>query len=302
MAAAVESAQPSTLPNGNGSTTANEHRKYHAAETPYSLPNDEDEWERLDVQHYGIKAYFGGNNVGADWPENPRRILEIGAGSGAWAMEVAYQFPNAEVIAIDISDVKPDRKPENCTFKVVNVVKDPWPFAKDEFDIVHCRFVTVHLPNFKELLDKAIDSTAPGGILMFEDIDCDFVSDLMPVPAAIPNFFDIYRTFFASVNVDARPGPKLAPHIMASKKFSETHEYVMPAPMGAWTRDQKLNNVGLAMRKGLVGAGQSQHGKLYKFGMTQEIVDEWAKAVCTPENKLYMDIYFVWAKKKASVV
>lgn len=299
MANTVDS---STSTQAAGGDAVHADRKYHNAAAPYTLPNDDAESKRLNGQHNGIRTYFGGNNAGAKWPANPRKILEIGSGNGQWAMEVAYQFPNAEVIGIDISPVKSEHQPPNCKFQIINFVKEPWPFGPDEFDIVHCRLTTVHIQYFKALMDKAIESTAPGGIMMFEDVDSDFTSELEPVPPSIDNFMDIYRSFFSSNQVDPRPGQQLAPYITASKKFSETHEHVIPAPMGAWTRDNELNDVGIAMRDALVGAGQSQHERLFKFGMTKEIVDEWAKAMNTPENKLYIPFYFVWARKKAPVL
>lgn len=33
------------------------------------------------------------------------RILDVGAGTGKWAVEMAQQFPDAEILGIDITDV-----------------------------------------------------------------------------------------------------------------------------------------------------------------------------------------------------
>ncbi|KAG6894081.1 hypothetical protein C0992_007578, partial [Termitomyces sp. T32_za158] len=62
---------------------------------------------RLDELHMGIKAYMKGALTFADI-KPPGSILDLGAGSGAWAIQAAHQYPNATVIAADLSPL-PDR-------------------------------------------------------------------------------------------------------------------------------------------------------------------------------------------------
>ncbi|KAG5718712.1 hypothetical protein E4T56_gene16591 [Termitomyces sp. T112] len=62
---------------------------------------------RLDELHNGIKAYFKGALAFTDI-KNPKAILDVGAGSGAWAIQAAQQYPDATVVAADISPL-PDR-------------------------------------------------------------------------------------------------------------------------------------------------------------------------------------------------
>jgi len=188
--------------------------------------------------------------------------------------------------------------PSNFSFQLLNVVKDPWPFASDTFDIVHCRLLAMHIPQFRELIDKAIDATAPGGILMFEDTDLDLKSDSNPVPPEAKLSFKVYHAYCATIGVDAQPGPKFAPHIIASKKFIETHETVVPAPMGEWSNDDKLRSIGLGMQHGVLDAAQALHARLFQFGMTKKVIDDMTREALNGDNRLYMDMYFVWARKK----
>ncbi|EJU03998.1 S-adenosyl-L-methionine-dependent methyltransferase [Dacryopinax primogenitus] len=276
-------------------------RQYHNTDEPYTLPSSKDEIEdwRLNVQHYGIKDYFGGNNCGAAWPVHPKKILEIGSGNGVWAREVCEQFPEAEVVGVDMIDgVK--NKPSNLTFQLLNFVKDAWPFAPGSFDIVHCRFVAMHIPNFEKLLDKAIEATAPGGILMFEDQDQELRAEGKPVPHPAHLGFAIFHGFCDTVNVNPRPGPLFAPLIMASRQFAETHETVVPAPVAAWSEDKKLHAIGESIRHGITGSARGLNEKLFQYGMTKDIVEGMIKEIENPKNKLYMDQYFVWARKKRS--
>jgi methylase of polypeptide subunit release factors len=45
--------------------------------------------------------------------EDPEKILDIGTGTGIWAIEMADMFPNAEVIGTDLSPIQPDWIPSN---------------------------------------------------------------------------------------------------------------------------------------------------------------------------------------------
>ncbi len=82
----------------------------------YALPTDKVEHVRLDGQHEMYKRRFGGLIVpeaadlvqGVLARERPA-ILDIGAGSGAWAIDMATLHPDARVVGIDLAPVNPGR-------------------------------------------------------------------------------------------------------------------------------------------------------------------------------------------------
>jgi hypothetical protein len=57
---------------------------------------EQDEIERLQYMHGIFNMMFDNRLIFPPVPR-PRRILECGSGSGAWAMEVAEQYPECEV-------------------------------------------------------------------------------------------------------------------------------------------------------------------------------------------------------------
>jgi 2-polyprenyl-3-methyl-5-hydroxy-6-metoxy-1,4-benzoquinol methylase len=103
-------------------------RRYHAYNAgTYALPNDETEQERfvaphssldpfqlelssclyrLDVMHHIYNMLLGGRLHVAPL-HKPQRILDIGTGTGIWAIDMADQFPEAEVIGTDLSPIQP---------------------------------------------------------------------------------------------------------------------------------------------------------------------------------------------------
>jgi len=122
-------------------------RTRHAVESaPYMLPNDLPESDRLDGQHYIVRYIFQGNyNVKLD-RNAPLRILDVATGTGIWAMEMAHEFPNAEIHGIDLSPIYPIAEtsdktvPPNCHFQLCNVL-DGVPFPDNHFDYVYMRLL-----------------------------------------------------------------------------------------------------------------------------------------------------------------
>jgi ubiquinone/menaquinone biosynthesis C-methylase UbiE len=72
--------------------------------------------------------------------ENPTAILEVGAGSGRWAIEVAEEYKNAMVTGIDLSPVSPTSAvPQNCKFVIADLTKG-LDFETGSLDLVHSRY------------------------------------------------------------------------------------------------------------------------------------------------------------------
>lgn len=49
---------------------------------------------------------------------SPRKVLDIGTGTGTWAIDMGDEFPEAEIIGTDLSPVQPDLVPPNVRFFV----------------------------------------------------------------------------------------------------------------------------------------------------------------------------------------
>jgi hypothetical protein len=63
-------------------------RRYHKfREGAYNFPNDETEQDREDMKHAMVVNLCGGRLHFAPIGENPQNILDMGTGTGIWAME-----------------------------------------------------------------------------------------------------------------------------------------------------------------------------------------------------------------------
>lgn len=139
-----------------------------AAGVPYLLPNDLGEANRLDFQHYMLRFALKGNYAAPI--SRPQDILDVGSGAGRWAMEIAQQFPGANVIGVDIApsandtEAATNKRPENYAFVQGNVL-ERLPFADNSFDFVHQRLLVAAIPaaRWPGVVSELLRVTRPGG-------------------------------------------------------------------------------------------------------------------------------------------
>lgn len=120
---------------------------YHPAiirayDIPYHMANlrrddKKTETERLDDLQLAFRNLLG-KNIFAPCSD-PKEILDLGAGSGAWCVEVAKEFPTAQVSGLDLSAIHRHNIPENCQFIVSNFLKG-LKFDDNSIDLVHSRY------------------------------------------------------------------------------------------------------------------------------------------------------------------
>lgn len=165
-------------------------RRYHAyKEGSYLYPNDEQALNQMDIEHHNQNLLLGRLHLSP--LENPLEVLDLGTGTGIWAIDMADTYPDANVLGIDLSPTQPDWVPPNVKFEVddfreewyVSSRKDhdlkhmsisPPPqttltlqtfrtFGENRFDYVHGRCLIGSLENEPELLRQALNSLKPGG-------------------------------------------------------------------------------------------------------------------------------------------
>ncbi len=121
---------------------------------PYALPADMEEINRLDFQHYMLRHAFQGNFAAPIM--DPISILDAGTGTGRWAIELAYAFPNANVIGLDVKPPAVDQqanagagmdvRPPNYSFVPGNLLEG-LSFNDGAFDFVHMRLLFTAIPH-----------------------------------------------------------------------------------------------------------------------------------------------------------
>ncbi|KAI1767819.1 S-adenosyl-L-methionine-dependent methyltransferase [Hypoxylon sp. FL1150] len=133
----------------------------------YFLPSDKAELTRLDRQHMVWTRALDGDLFKAPLVA-PKRVLDVGTGTGIWAIDFAEEYPDAEVLGIDLSKPSPLDIPPNCKFEQKDFT-EPWNYT-NTFDLIHCRLLFSAKHDARQLLQQAYDSLAPGGYLEYQDM------------------------------------------------------------------------------------------------------------------------------------
>lgn len=141
---------------------AGEERRYRE-DVPYLLPKDLNEINRLEFQHFALRAALKGNYLTP--LRDPRQILDIGSGTGVWGREICREFPQAGVHNVDLEESATE-SPANYYFTTHNILEG-LPFPDNTFDFVHQRLLLWAIPAqaWSPLIKEMLRVSTPGGCI-----------------------------------------------------------------------------------------------------------------------------------------
>ncbi|RMZ35187.1 hypothetical protein D0859_00647 [Hortaea werneckii] len=256
-------------------------RRYHAyQEGKYVLPNDDAEIQRLELQHRIWQISLSGRLNSAPISENVSSCLDIGCGTGAWAIEFADRHPRCQVTGTDLSPIQPDIVPRNVEF-IVDDITSEWLYPQ-KFDFIHSRAITVGIKDWGALVDQVWKNLKPGGWIEFQEYHFPFTSDddtLKLCPA-----LDLWNNNLASAS--AKAGMRLdailgVPEILQEKGFANVNQAATKWPLGPWAKGKKEKKVGELLERDLLGAIEGTSMRLYTkiLGWSEEAVRKHAEEV-----------------------
>lgn len=227
-------------------------RRYHKfREGKYLLPNDETESNRLDFQHAILKALHGDKFFFSP-VKDPRKILDIGTGTGIWAVDLADSdvVPNARITGTDLSPIQPSDVPENVSFEIADCTEPDWYRPKDSVDLIFARMMLSSIASYPSFMSTAKLYLRPGtGWLECQDIDPRPRSDDGTIPANWPltqwedNMDKGLKKIHESLTMHAAPNLK---RWMEDAGYVEVHEIIHKIPVGSWPKNGQLKRIGRA--------------------------------------------------------
>lgn len=222
-------------------------RRYHSfRKGAYAFPNDEDELDRMDLEHHIWKLLLGENHL-APLTE-PQNILDLGTGTGLWAIEIADKFPSAHVTGTDLSPVQPSLVPPNCEF-VVDDFEQEWIHKDNTFDFIHGRLLLASVTDYPKIFQRAFAATKPGGYLEFHDIDPESYSDdgtLTPGSKAA-EWGKLFKEGCARAGRPILPLEEYK-RLMEDAGFVDVQQVIKKRPHNAWPKDKELKRIGMVKR------------------------------------------------------
>jgi SAM-dependent methyltransferase len=206
------------------------HETHDASyDAPYLLPSDADEMKRLDFQHHILRILLKGNTLVP--LDNPTSILDVGCGSSIWGVEMAQEFPAAQVIGLDLKQMVRPETPENYIFMQGNLLEGI-PFPPNYFDFIHQRFLLYGVPTlaWPSVLQHLWHTLKPGGwIELIESGGEPF----RPGGRACMKMFENILHIAATRNIDPRKMYNLG-QLATNIGFTNVQTRNIEAPVGRW--------------------------------------------------------------------
>jgi len=218
----------------------------------------------------GTIRYLEEIGVSSGW-----RCLEVGGGGGTIAEWLCQRVGTAgHVVATDLDTrsleaiVSP-----NIEVRQHDIVNDDLEI--DCYDLVHARYVLLHLKEWEAVLKKLADSLKPGGWLFIEDPDldemtCDAVTEDVD-RAIIGRHFDAVKQMMSKIGMEMKFGSNTLRAFkgigMESLKSESTAQVVFGG-----SRVAEIFRPSVEMKDGLVSAGL----------VTSEDVDEFTEGTHNP--------------------
>ncbi|KAF5490165.1 Secondary metabolism regulator LAE1 [Colletotrichum fructicola] len=274
------------------------HRFRHGR---YPMPNDETEQDREDMKHTMFLELLDGDLFLAPIGDDPQKIIDIGTGTGKWAIEVGDLYPGASVLGIDLSPIQPSWAPPNVKF-LVDDAEDEW-LNGDDYDFVHFRAMAPLLRKLDMVLADAYNHMKPGAWIEFQElhgqIHCD--DGTMADDDKLKEFYELVVEAFQNLGLDLHKARDLRPHLEAAG-FKDIHCEIKKIPIGIWPKDPTQRVIGKYSRQAIEMAAPAFTGKPFEaMGISKVESQVWCATVKKDMEDLskhrYYNMFFWYAQK-----
>ncbi|PVF94109.1 hypothetical protein CPB86DRAFT_876622 [Serendipita vermifera] len=304
----------------------------------YLLPSDEMEWVRLEKQSVALLIAMGGLYLCPEVVESilsssdgqEKHVLDIGCGTGSWAMEMARRFPHASVLGVDIFPPPVYPATHNLHFDICDVNLGMTRFH-EQFDVVHARGVGGGIKDIDLSIVEFQKCLKPGGILFIMDGDMIFYENRdKPVRMKkLPGDPDVDGvsedgSWLQRIIAEAREGAVI--NGADKDRYSESvdlglwnYPFIDPEtaraggiylPLGPWAKGatdigtQSLQYAGELMQKNYLNIHRAYHSRLLQCGLSQNDLNEWSSNIDDEldmlKKKLWVRFRFCWGRRSAT--
>lgn len=206
----------------------------------YFMPCDEQEQTRLAISHQCLTSVLNGQLSFQSIPRGARRILDIGTGTGDWAIAVAEKFPNAEVVATDITCFQPTDVPPNVFFEIDDA-QEEWTYT-EPFDFIHIRGLSGAFCDWTAVYKEAYKHLHTNGILEVVDFGSIRLAESIP-----DSYVSIYNGACQSAAEQAGVAlglDHMKKPVLESARFSIAKSRTFDVPLGTWAPDPRKKVAG----------------------------------------------------------
>lgn len=266
----------------------------------YYMPNDDEEQTRLAITHQAFLHILGEEELTmARVSQNVERILDIGTGTGDWAVAIGEKYPEAEIIATDISVCQSTDVPPNVFFEVDDARED-WTYS-EPFDLIHMRGLTGAFRDWAAIYTVVGKHLRPTGHFEIADFGAIALKESIP-----DSYLSIYNGACQSAAEKAGTPiglDHLRRTVFASAGLGVVKSRVFDVPLGTWSPDPRKKVAGkMTLISSLEGLeAKSLRLLTRELAMTEEDVrdlcDKVKEELMRPDVRAFVPCQFVVARK-----
>ncbi|KAF2839261.1 methyltransferase LaeA [Patellaria atrata CBS 101060] len=275
----------------------------------YQYPCDEAEKDRMDMYHklflVARRDILHQAPINPSAYENPR-ILDLGCGTGIWAIDMADKYPHAEVLGLDLVNIQPEKIPPNLRFRVHRDYEGIWSLGEDSWDLIHLRMGSGSVSSWPELYQKIFTHLKPGyGYVEQVEIDleprCDDGTLLPDSP--------LLQWYHYLADATARVARPIAYQhntraMLSAAGFIDIQETIIRAPYNAWPADPHQKEIGrwynLGITEGLEALSLAPLTRVNRWDADQHVrplVNQVRSVICSKKVHAYNNIH-IWTARR----
>jgi SAM-dependent methyltransferase len=136
------------------------------------LPMAERTMSRQWMKFWATEGKEWGSSISEQvyYPATTQRT-SLMAGTGIWAVEMAREFPKAQVVGLDLVPYATNELDLPSNLKLVlGDCAQGLAYPDGHFDIVHARLIVGGIRDWKALLDEVVRITKRGGLMVLRNL------------------------------------------------------------------------------------------------------------------------------------
>ena len=194
----------------------------------------------------GSKLFFAPLN-------EPSCVLDVGTGTGLWAIDMADAYPAATIYGTDLSPVQPSYVPPNLIFEIADA-DEKWT-NRTMFDLVHTRVMNdTSLKDWSHFYREAFSCLKPGGWVESQEFSYKRFSDdnTIPEDSIVTKWEDLWTEGINKLGLKGHCDPDLVECQMRDAGFINVTRLNFKMPIGPWAKDATLREAGRFGRANLL--------------------------------------------------
>ncbi|PYH77546.1 S-adenosyl-L-methionine-dependent methyltransferase [Aspergillus uvarum CBS 121591] len=279
-------------------------RRYHAyKDGAYWAPNDDKQNTQLDIAHHMFTLLLDGKLHLAPTGNSIQRALDIGTGTGIWAIDFADEHPSAEVIGTDLSPIQPSFIPPNLQF-VIDDASEDWIYPANYFDLIHTRTLYGAIADWPQFYRKALRHLRPGG--WFDQLEMSIQFRSEDETLSEDHVLAVWSKTFLEAGEKLGKTfriAELAAGYMREAGFQNVVEHQYKLPVGPWSRDKRMKSLGMwnlvHCEHGIEGWAMALLTRVMKwtFAEVQVFLAQMRKGLRDPNVHAYFEVVAVYGQK-----